>query len=596
MSEVFRQCWVHCWNERRDPFVGGFAFCLAVLFVSFFPWLMDDIAACIKDHQYNEAIRQTGVVEPDEALAQAISDRIPMPPKNVIVPVEEFVNVVTLEEMKGCSLGRFMLIESLVGNDDGFWTASRCEAFLQVCDLVEEYKNAFEPTIELAETILSKLKEQSEYLKLEEALENLEKNLKEGKENVFDALVDVLEERFFKKGFELFLRHEKLPLQYQKVKWYRDRETVRDDFVVFRELGRGAFGVVSGARHRVTGQMVALKGMNRKLIKGKKVLKMVLCEFEILKILGEKPSPFCVSLVYSFMDETHLFLGLPLCTGGDLMYHLRMNPRGYGLERSRFFAAEVVLALEYLHNLGILYRDLKPENVLLDDRGHTKISDMGLAVQTKSTPKTIGNKLLSGRAGTPGYWPPEMLLKQGYGFDADWWSFGVMLYEFLVGVCCFSEGHTGCKDRNEATLEWEIQFPSTIDREEFPKDAQDLILQLLERNRALRLGAQPDAVETIKQHPFFDKIEWTKISRGEMKPPWIPPADSINAASQEELQGRSREHEFKKLKLTQHDNIQGISYASKDHEKNLVSVLQLENKNLLKHLATNNASIACTLL
>ncbi|GBG33505.1 Protein kinase, putative [Hondaea fermentalgiana] len=570
---------------------------------------MDDIAACIKDHQYNEAIRKT-VVDPEEALAKAILEKIPHPPKNsdALVPLEEYVGKVKLEDVSSCSIGRFLLCCLLSDQEPDTWGEKRSKQFEDAHDVLDEFMQSTAPSKTEATHVharFSKLGKIFPKLGLDEAIATIATTINEtdftseapeALHEIFKPLAEIIREKVFVPAFELFKAHESYPTRFQELIWYRDREVCMDDFVVFRDLGRGAFGVVSGARHRVTGQMVALKGMNRKLIKGKKVLKMVVGEFQILKTLGEKPSPFCVSLVYSFMDSTDLYLGLPLCTGGDLMFHLRANAHGYGLERSRFFAAEILLALEHLHNLGILYRDLKPENVLLDEKGHTKISDMGLAVLTKRTPRTIGEKLLTGRAGTPGYWPPEMLTKKGYGFDADWWSYGVMLFEFLSGICCFSETYSGCKDRNEATLQYDIKFPELCGEDPFPEDAKDLILQLLERDRTKRLGANPKAVEILKAHPFFESMDWAQMAGAKVTPPWTPPADSINAASQEELQGRSKEHEFKKLKLTEEDDVKGINYSSKNHERDMVTVLRLERKGKLSHLEPSVTSGACNIL
>jgi serine/threonine protein kinase len=413
--------------------------------------------------------------------------------------------------------------------------------------------------------------------------------------NLFDDVIEALKKVTFKAAFDDLLTKEEQVIRYRDLRWFTETPVKMDDFVVFRELGRGAFGVVSGARHRQTGQMVALKAMNRKLVKGKKVLKMVVQEFKILKALGENPNPYCVALLYSFQDATDFYLGLPLCTGGDLMFHLRSNQKGFGVDRTRFFAAELVIAIEHLHKLGILYRDLTPEHVLLDDQGHTKIRDMGLAVITGYTPKTIGNKTFSGRAGTPGYWPPEMIKKEGYAFDADWWSYGVMLYEFLTGHCAFSESHTKCKDRNEGTLTWEITVPEQTGDDDLPEAAKSLVLCLLERNRELRVGAKPDAVEQIKAHEYFKGVDWNKVAEGET-PPWKPAANAINAVSQEELADMSNEHEYKKLKLTEEDTIQGIEFSSRYHEMDVAKVLFLEKKGKLTHLDASESSSFCTLL
>lgn len=561
---------------------------------------MDDIAACIKDHQYNEAIRKT-VVDPEDALAKAILERIPPIDKKADVALEDFMSKQSFEVVVGCSLGRAFMAEGLKRQEASPWEDEKLEQMQDAYDALSELRASEDASSGTeAEVALAKFKSMAKDLTAADVAAPMEALVAAAaaKEPLdFTALETVLSEAAWKPGFAAFVADEALPAKYQRMCWYRDREATMDDFVIFRDLGRGAFGVVSGARHRSTGVMLALKGMNRKLIKGKKVLKMVNCEFEILKALGDKPTPFVVSLLYSFMDSTDLYLGLPLCTGGDLMFHLRSNRYGYGHERARFFAAEVLLGLKHLHSLGILYRDLKPENCLLVETGHVKISDLGLAVQTGYTPRTIGEKTMSGRAGTPGYWPPEMIQKKGYAFDADWWSYGVMLYEFNTGVCAFSE--TNAKmERNQATLTYELEFPEKCgpDKEAFPEEAKSLLAMLLDRNRATRLGAKPDAVEQIMAHPYFADIEWAELGALKSQPPWAPPADSINAASQEELQGRSKEHEFKNLKITPEDDIPGIAYSSRYHERDIVTVLRLDMAGKLKHLDATSSSSACAIL
>ncbi len=288
--------------------------------------------------------------------------------------------------------------------------------------------------------------------------------------------------------------------RYMRLRWYCSQKIELKDFTIFRDLGRGAFGVVSGARMNTTGAMVAIKCMNRKLIKGKKALKLVQGEKDILALLGDKPSHFTIWLKYAWQDKDMYYLAIPLATGGDLMYHLQYQ--GYfSLERTIFTSAEIALGLNHLHTLGIIYRDLKPENVLLDDQGHARISDMGLAF-------VANGQKIRGRAGTPGYWAPEMLKKDKYGVEADWWSFGCCVFEFLSGRCPFSKQNTKM-ERDDATLTWPISMPQFIGYEEktpWPETAGDIIMKFLQRDPATRLGRGKRGFDAIKQHPFYGKL------------------------------------------------------------------------------------------
>jgi serine/threonine protein kinase len=320
-------------------------------------------------------------------------------------------------------------------------------------------------------------------------------------DHLFDDLVVTLSKEM-SPGWSKFMLTDQYT-QYCNLKWFEATRIGIKSFMVFRDLGRGAFGVVSGARCSATGTLVAIKCMNRRLVKGKKALKLVEAERDILAKLGERPSQFTVWLKYSFTDKTMFYLCLPLCTGGDLGFHLRQD-RYFSLARARFYAAEILLGLQHLHGLGVLYRDLKPENILLDNDGHARISDMGLAIYT-------GGKSMKGRAGTPGYWAPEMIQKQRYGDAVDWWSFGCVLYEFLTGRCPFSKQNTKM-ERDEATIKWTLTFPKYVGNDDrdvpWPVEATDIITKLLNRDPSKRLGARRHHVN-IREHSFFG--EWSAI-------------------------------------------------------------------------------------
>ena len=156
--------------------------------------------------------------------------------------------------------------------------------------------------------------------------------------------------------------------KYVETLWWSQRPMSVDDMAVFRDIGRGAFGIVSGVTCVYTGKMFALKAMDRKLIKGKNASSLVMQEYEILRVLIEKPSKFVVALHYSFADMDSIYLCLNLLTGGDLRFHLSKVGK-FNEKCVQFFIAQISLGLSHLHQLGILYRDLKPENIMLDEKG-----------------------------------------------------------------------------------------------------------------------------------------------------------------------------------------------------------------------------------
>jgi len=355
--------------------------------------------------------------------------------------------------------------------------------------------------------------------------------------------------------------------------WYSEQPLSQKDFIVFRDLGRGAFGVVSSAKMRTTGKLIAIKQLNKRLVKGKDAKKLVLVEKKILQKLGENPSSFTVWLKYSFQDRDYFYMSLPLCTGGDLGFHL--SKKGYfNVKRATFHTSEIIEGLMHLHSLGIIYRDLKPENIIFDDEGHCRISDMGLAV-------IAGSRKIKGRAGTPGYWAPEVISKQHYSFSADYWSLGCVLYEMLAGMCPFSRTNSGMQ-RDAATLNWEVQCPDHIGPGEkgvaFPEEAKDLIHGLLDRDKFRRIGAME-----IKSHKFFDEIDWALLARRELTPPWKPRAEQIHAANQTDIEYQNNDREYRHVKLTPNDEIDDFDYVSKyAHQLDIMEVLSTAKEGKLQ--------------
>ncbi|XP_059745673.1 ribosomal protein S6 kinase alpha-2 isoform X7 [Bos mutus] len=226
-------------------------------------------------------------------------------------------------------------------------------------------------------------------------------------------------------------------------------------------------------------------------------------------ILAEVNHPFIVKLHYAFQTEGKLYLILDFLRGGDLFTRLSKEVM-FTEEDVKFYLAELALALDHLHGLGIIYRDLKPENILLDEEGHIKITDFGLSKEAIDHDKRAYSF-----CGTIEYMAPEVVNRRGHTQSADWWSFGVLMFEMLTGSLPFQG-----KDRKETMaliLKAKLGMPQFLSVE-----AQSLLRALFKRNPCNRLGAGLDGVEEIKRHPFFVTIDWNKLYRKEIKPPFKP--------------------------------------------------------------------------
>ncbi|XP_019384734.1 PREDICTED: ribosomal protein S6 kinase alpha-3 isoform X3 [Crocodylus porosus] len=279
-------------------------------------------------------------------------------------------------------------------------------------------------------------------------------------------------------------------------------------FELLKVLGQGSFGKVflvkkiSGSDAR---QLYAMKVLRKATLK---VRDRVRTKME-RDILVEVNHPFIVKLHYAFQTEGKLYLILDFLRGGDLFTRLSKEVM-FTEEDVKFYLAELALALDHLHSLGIIYRDLKPENILLDEEGHIKLTDFGLSKESIDHEKKAYSF-----CGTVEYMAPEVVNRRGHTQSADWWSFGVLMFEMLTGTLPFQG-----KDRKETMtmiLKAKLGMPQFLSPE-----AQSLLRMLFKRNPANRLGAGPDGVEEIKRHSFFSTIDWNKLYRREIHPPFKP--------------------------------------------------------------------------
>eukprot|EP01126_Amoeba_proteus_P002874 TRINITY_DN10931_c0_g1_i3.p1 TRINITY_DN10931_c0_g1~~TRINITY_DN10931_c0_g1_i3.p1 ORF type:complete len:296 (-),score=57.79 TRINITY_DN10931_c0_g1_i3:196-1083(-) len=247
-----------------------------------------------------------------------------------------------------------------------------------------------------------------------------------------------------------------------------------------------------------------MKVLNKKIIIERNEVEHTKSEKSILMKLD---FPFLVKMHYAFQTDDKLYFIMDYINGGELFYHLTREKQ-FSEERVRFYAAEIVAAVEYLHDAGVIYRDLKPENLLLTHDGHVVMTDFGLSKEGLHEPKDTTQTF----CGTPEYLAPEILEGKGYTKAVDWWSFGTLMYEMLTGLPPFYT--EDIQEMYKKILTSELTIPSFIGNE-----AGSLLRGLLERDADKRLQIP----SKIKAHTFFTGIDWDKLVRKEIQPPFIPP-------------------------------------------------------------------------
>lgn len=274
-------------------------------------------------------------------------------------------------------------------------------------------------------------------------------------------------------------------------------------FELLKVLGQGSFGKVFLVRKIVgadRGQLYAMKVLKKAKLK---VRDRVRTKME-RNILVDVNHPFIVKVYYAFQTDGNLYMVLAFLRGGDLFTRLSKELM-FTEDDVKIYLAELALALDHLHSLGIIYRDLKPENILLDVDGHIALTDFGLSKEsTEDSEKTYSF------CGTVEYMAPEVVNRRGHDQSADWWSFGVLMYEMLTGQLPF-QGRDR-KDTMTQILKAKLGMPQFLSPE-----AQSLLRMLFKRNPANRLGSGPDKVEEIKRHHFFSGIDWNKLLRKDRK-------------------------------------------------------------------------------
>lgn len=277
------------------------------------------------------------------------------------------------------------------------------------------------------------------------------------------------------------------------------------DFDILRTLGTGSFGRVHLVQSKHNQRFYAVK-----VLKKAQVVKMKQVEHtnDERRMLADVKHPFLITLWGTFQDSKNLYMVMDFVEGGELFSLLRKSGR-FPNPVAKFYAAEVTLALEYLHSKNIIYRDLKPENLLLDRHGHLKITDFGFAKRVPDKTWTL--------CGTPDYLAPEVVSNKGYNKSVDWWSLGILIYEMLCGYTPFWDSGSPMKIY-ENILKGKVKYPAYVNA-----DAQNLLERLITADLTKRLGNLYGGPADVKNHPWFAEVTWDRLARKDIDAPYTPP-------------------------------------------------------------------------
>uniref|UniRef100_A0A8D1QGQ1 Protein kinase N2 n=1 Tax=Sus scrofa TaxID=9823 RepID=A0A8D1QGQ1_PIG len=280
------------------------------------------------------------------------------------------------------------------------------------------------------------------------------------------------------------------------------------DFRCCAVLGRGHFGKVLLAEYKHTNEMFAIKALKKGDIVARDEVDSLMCEKRIFETVNSVRHPFLVNLFACFQTTEHVCFVMEYAAGGDLMMHIHTDV--FSEPRAAFYAACVVLGLQYLHEHKIVYRDLKLDNLLLDTEGFVKIADFGLCKEGMG----YGDRT-STFCGTPEFLAPEVLTETSYTRAVDWWGLGVLVYEMLVGESPFPGDDE--EEVFDSIVNDEVRYPRFLSTE-----AISIMRRLLRRNPERRLGAGEKDAEDVKKHPFFRLIDWSALMDKKVKPPFVP--------------------------------------------------------------------------
>uniref|UniRef100_A0A1B6DUY2 Non-specific serine/threonine protein kinase n=2 Tax=Clastoptera arizonana TaxID=38151 RepID=A0A1B6DUY2_9HEMI len=284
------------------------------------------------------------------------------------------------------------------------------------------------------------------------------------------------------------------------------------DFQFLHVIGKGSFGKVLLARYRHDGNYFAVKVLNKQLIVCQNAAKHIMSERNVL--MKNLEHPFLVGLHFSFQTKDKLYFVLDYVNGGELFFHLQRE-RKFSEPRAKLYSAEIASALGYLHSRGIVYRDLKPENLLLDSEGHVVLTDFGLSKEGLLATDTTNTF-----CGTPEYLAPEVIRKEAYDRSVDWWCLGAVMYEMLYGLPPFYS-------RNTEEMYKQILFKPLKLRQGISESGKRILGEFLEKDSSKRLGAGYGDFDDVKHHEFFKTLNWDDLLQRKITPPFNPRVSGV---------------------------------------------------------------------
>uniref|UniRef100_A0A0N4Z388 Protein kinase C-like 3 n=1 Tax=Parastrongyloides trichosuri TaxID=131310 RepID=A0A0N4Z388_PARTI len=302
------------------------------------------------------------------------------------------------------------------------------------------------------------------------------------------------------------------------------KKVTLDDFNLLTVIGRGSYAKVVQAEHKKTKDIYAIKIIKKQMFNDDEDIDWVQTEKTVFETASNHP--FLVGLHSCFQTDSRLFFVIEFVPGGDLMYHMQRH-RKLPEDHARFYSAEIILALHFLHSSGIIYRDLKLDNVLIDSTGHIKLTDYGMCKENIG-PGDRTNTF----CGTPNYIAPEILRGEDYGFSVDWWALGVLMYEMMAGRSPFDVvAMNGDTDQNtedylfEIILEKQIRIPRSLSVK-----AAGILRGFLNKVPEERLGCNLDldvALNDMKNNAFFkNHVDWEMLEAKQIQPPYNPNVQS----------------------------------------------------------------------